>query len=307
MTCLGPDISATLRERITSHLQQKKITLGTFKTLAKKNLSCIEIPIEHHPDINTSRLTKELLEIVKPFSLDIFIQADTPARRDKRLIVLDMDSTLIQVEVIDELAKALGIGEAVAAITHRAMNGELNFNESLIERVGLLKGLSVEVLESVYQGLPFTLGAEPLLAILQKRGYKTGVLSGGFDYFTSRIKSVLKLNYAYSNRLGMESGRLTGEVIGDIVNGDKKATFMEKIAKEENIPLEQVIAIGDGANDLPMINKAGLGIAFNAKPAVRAAARYSITQKSLLTVLYLLGFSEEEITALSDEYRRSLR
>jgi len=299
ITCLGPDIPEKLLERITSHLKQKKIALGTIKTLAEKSLSCIEIPTEHHSDIDTRLLTQELLEISNPFSVDVFIQADTPTRRDKRLIVLDMDSTLIQVEVIDELAKAVGIGDAVAKITHRAMNGELNFNESLIERVGLLKGLPVEVLESVYQGLPFTLGAKPLLAILKKRGYRTGVISGGFDYFTSKIKSVLKLDYAYSNRLAVASGQLTGHVIGEIVNGDKKAAFMEKVAKEEGIPLEQVIAIGDGANDLPMINKAGLGIAFNAKPAVRAAARHSITQKSLLTVLYLLGFSEEEIDPLS--------
>lgn len=299
ITCLSPSIPARLRDNINAHLAHKKIDIGEIKTLAEGAFACIEIPITTDSSIDPVTLTRELLKIASPLGVDIIIQIDTPTRRNKRLIVLDMDSTLIQVEVIDELAKESGIGDAVAGITHRTMNGELNFNASLIERVGLLKGLSVEVLETVYKRLPLTLGAEALLTILRKLGYKTGVLSGGFDYFTSRIKSMLKLDYAYSNRLAIESGRLTGHVLGEIVNGDKKAAFMEKIAKEEGISLDQIIAIGDGANDLPMINRAGLGIAFNAKPAVRAAANYSITQKSLLTVLYLLGFSDKEIKTLS--------
>jgi len=294
ITCLGPSIPAKLRDRITSHLNHEKIEVGAIKRLAEEKLTCIEIGIHANPSIDAARLTRQLLEIAHP-GIDIIIQADTPFRRDKRLIVMDMDSTLIQVEVIDELAKEAGIGAAVAAITRRAMNGELNFNESLQERVGLLKDLPVTALKTVYDRIPFTPGAEALLSILQKLGYKTGVLSGGFDYFTSRVKTTLNLDYAYSNRLAIEADHLTGKVIGNIVNGDKKKAFMEKIAAEEGIPLDQVIAIGDGANDLPMINRAGLGIAFNAKPAVRAAANYSITQESLLCVLYLLGFSEKEI------------
>ena len=299
ITCLGTNLPLSLRESLNRHLTHQQINIEAIKTLAEAPLACIEILVTSKPALNPTTLTRDLLHIASPFGVDIVIQGDTPARRKKRLIVMDMDSTLIPVEVIDELAKEVGIGESVAAITRRAMNGELNFNESLIERVGLLKGLSTDVLETVYKRISFTPGAESLLAVLQKLGYKTGVLSGGFDYFTSRIQSVLKLDYAYSNRLAVESGRLTGKVIGEIVNGDKKAAFMEKAAKKEGIPLDQVIAIGDGANDLPMINRAGLGIAFNAKPAVRAAAPYSITQKSLLCVLYLLGFSDKDINALA--------
>lgn len=299
ITCLGPALPPEVLSRVTACLADEYIPALETRTLSQGNPECIEIKITLKSAVHPEDLTKKLLQLITPFGVDIVLQQDTPARRDKKLIVMDMDSTLIQVEVIDELAKEAGIGEAVASITQRAMNGELNFNESLRERVGLLKGLPVSVLKTVYDRIPFTLGAEDLLSILQKCGYKTGVLSGGFDYFTSRVQTVLHLDYAYSNRLEIENGFLTGRVVGEIVNGDKKAALLEEIATREGISLDQVIAIGDGANDLPMIGKAGLGIAFNAKPAVRAAARCSLTQKSLLTVLYLLGFSKKEIDAFS--------
>ena len=212
---------------------------------------------------------------------------------------MDMDSTLVQMEGIDELAKEAGVGPKVSQITERAMNGELNFQEALRERVRLLKGLPEETLQKVYARIPFTKGARELIRILKKMGYKTAVLSGGFNYFTDRLKKELELDYAYSNQLEIINGKLTGEVLGEIVDGLKKSDLMEEIAAKEGISLDQVIAIGDGANDLMMIGKAGLGIAFNAKPKVREAAQYSITQKNLDSILYLLGISDKDVSQLS--------
>ncbi len=299
MTCLGPSLNPRGLRKIKQLLAAEHINRLKIKTLSTENPECIEIAVTSNTIFDLDALTKKLLRHTTPLGIDIIIQEDTPKRRDKRLIVMDMDSTLIQVEVIDELAKEANIGDKVSSITRRAMNGELSFKASLRERVGLLKKLPVEVLETVYNRIPFTLGAEQLLSVLQKLGCKTALLSGGFDYFTSRVKTTLQLDYAYSNPLVVKDGLLTGEVIGEIVDGEKKAALTQEIAKKENISLDQVIAIGDGANDLPMIHLAGLGIAFNAKPAVRSAARHCINQKSLLTVLYLLGFSKDDIEKLS--------
>ncbi len=295
LTCLGPSISPEILTHITSRLSVHRIETLESKTLAAKNPACIETSITSNLGIDPDLLTRELLQLTTPFGVDIIIQKNDPCRHKKGLLVMDVDSTLIQVEVIDELAKEAGIGNKVASITSRAMNGELSFKESLLERVHLLKGLPIGILSDIYERIPFTSGARVMLSILKKRGLRTGVLSGGFDYFTSRLKESLRLDYAYSNRLETKKGVLTGEVIGEIVDGEKKAALMEEIALKEGIPLNQVIAIGDGANDLPMIKRAGLGIAFNAKPSVRASARYSITQASLLSVLYVLGISDEEI------------
>ncbi|MFQ5588134.1 MAG: phosphoserine phosphatase SerB, partial [Nitrospiria bacterium] len=297
LTCLGPSLTPEVTHGITSCLADACIAEGERKTLSESDPECIEIKTSLESGIDPDELIQKLRQQATPFGADVVLQRDSSDRRDKKLLVMDMDSTLIQVEVIDELAKEAGIGDAVASITRRAMNGELNFNESLRERVGLLKGLPVSVLNTVYKRLPLTAGAQGLLSFLQKRGCKTGVLSGGFDYFTTRIKTALRMDYAHSNRLEVKDGVLTGKVVGEIVNGDKKVALLKEIADRESIPLNQTIAIGDGANDLPMIQRAGLGIAFNAKPAVRAAAPCSITQNSLLTVLYLLGFSRKDIDA----------
>lgn len=301
ITCLGPAISPAFLGKMTSALAGENIRILNMKPLAQTPLECVEITIAINTPFEASLLSKKLAEFSRSESVDVIVQEDCVTRKEKRLIALDMDSTLIQVEVIDELAKEAGIGEAVASITHRAMNGELNFKESLQQRVGLLKGLPVTVLKQVYDRIPYTPGAALLLSFLKKQGCKTAVLSGGFDYFTLRVKDVLQLDYAYSNRLDIEDGHLTGKIVGEIVNGEKKAALLEEIANKEGLSLDQVIAIGDGANDLPMIKRAGLGIAFNAKPAVRAAANHSITQESLLSVLYLLGFSETEIKMFSLE------
>jgi phosphoserine phosphatase len=304
VTCLGPAVTLPLIAKLSTLLSEEKVNIQKINTLAQKRLQCVEMTLSATRPIDPKLLTRKLLHLNADFGVDIAVQEENLFRRAKRLIVMDMDSTLIQVEVIDELAKEAGVGEKVILITHRAMNGEISFPEALRERVRLLKGLPVSVLQKVYKRMPFTPGAKELVFILKKLGYKTAVLSGGFDYFTSRVKEKLGLDYTYSNDLEIKNGVVTGEIRGEIVDGKRKAALMEEIARKEGISLDQVIAIGDGANDLPMITKAGLGIAFNAKPRVREAAPYSVTQKHLDSILYLLGIPEKELTALQAKKKR---
>jgi phosphoserine phosphatase len=243
-------------------------------------------------------MTRKLLSISSDFGVDIAVQKEDIFRRSKRLVVMDMDSTLIQVEVIDELAKSAGHGEEVSGITSKAMNGELSFNESLNKRVELLRGLDENILDEIYHNIPFTPGAKKLVKILKKLGYKTAVISGGFTFFTDRLKNELGLDYAFANKLEIKDGKLTGKVLGEIINGEAKAKILEDIANKEDISLDQVVAIGDGANDLLMLDKAGLGIAFNAHKTVREKADYNISQENLDSIIYLLGISEKEKNAI---------
>ncbi len=207
---------------------------------------------------------------------------------------MDMDSTLVQSEGINELAKEAGVGEQVAAITRRAMNGELDFRGALKERVGLLRGLSADALARVEGRTQLTSGAETLLATLQKVGCAVAVVSGGFDYFTDRLKVRLGLDHTFANRLEISDGRLTGRLVGDIVDGSRKASVIDELAGLYRIDRDRVVAIGDGANDLPMLDRAGLGVAFCAKPAVREAAPVTVNVKDLAAVLCLLGYAEQE-------------
>jgi len=305
VTCLGPSVRLPAIAKLATLLSNEKVNIQRINTIAQKRLECIEMTLSATRPIDPRTLTRKLLHLNAEFGVDIAVQEESLYRRAKRLIVMDMDSTLVQVEVIDELAKEAGVGERVARITHRAMNGELSFPEALRERVRLLKGLPVRVLQKVYKRMPFTPGAKELIFVLKKLGYRTAVLSGGFDYFTSRVKESLGLDYAYSNNLEVIDGAVTGEILGEIVDGKKKAELMEEIARKEGITLDQVIAIGDGANDLPMITRAGLGIAFNAKPRVREAAHYSITQKNLDSILYLLGITERELGEINVKKRKN--
>jgi phosphoserine phosphatase len=208
---------------------------------------------------------------------------------------MDMDSTLIRIEVIDELARAAGIGAEVAKITERAMQGEMDYDESLRQRVGLLKGLDVAVLDKIAADLPLTDGAETLVRVLKRLGYRIAVISGGFSRAADALKRRLDLNYAYSNNLEVQNGKLTGRVVGPIVNAQRKAELLDTIAQAEGILLDQVIAVGDGANDALMLDRAGLGIAFHAKPKLRAAADTSISSSGLDAILYLLGISAREL------------
>ncbi|ABA89522.1 3-phosphoserine phosphatase [Syntrophotalea carbinolica DSM 2380] len=298
LTMLGSEVNAEVLTRIGATLAAAQVNIQRINKLTRGQLRCVELVINVPPSLDIKELTSELLNAGVGLGIDIALQKENLHRRAKRLVVLDMDSTLIQVEVIDELARLAGIGEQVADITHRAMNGELDFQQALRERVGLLKGLSSEALEEVYRALPFTPGAKNLIRVLRQLGFKTAVISGGFSFFTDRLKEELGLDYAYANDLAIENGQVTGEVRGTIVDGQRKAELLEEIARREGIALSQVIAIGDGANDLPMIGKAGLGVAFNAKARVREQAQYRINQPSLDSILYLLGIAEWEMAEL---------
>lgn len=235
------------------------------------------------------------LGISRELSLDVAVQEDNAYRRNRRLVCFDMDSTLIQAEMIDELANVAGVGEQVRRITAMAMQGEIDFSESFRRRIGLLRGLDESVLQRIADSLPITEGAERLIRNLKDLGYKIAILSGGFSYFAGRLAKSLGIDYVYANELDIRDGRLTGEVRGPIVDGRRKAELLEKIAREEGIRLEQVIAVGDGANDLPMLSIAGLGIAFRAKPVVTERARHSIATVGLDGILYLLGVRDREL------------
>jgi phosphoserine phosphatase len=226
--------------------------------------------------------------------VDIAFQKDDIFRRNRRLVVFDMDSTLIEAEVIDELAKEAGVGEQVIEITEAAMRGEIDFNESFRRRVALLKGLDASVLERIAERLPLTEGATELVGHLKALGFKTAILSGGFTYFGHFLQQKLGFDYVYANELDIRDGKVTGEVVGTIVNGERKAQLLREIAEKEGVRLEQTIAVGDGANDLPMLSIAGLGIAFRAKPLVRQSAKQAISTLGLDGILYLIGFRDRD-------------
>lgn len=247
---------------------------------------------------NLSELRKAFMVLAPSLDADIAVQEDNLYRRNRRLVCFDMDSTLIDAEVIDELAIEAGVGDQVAAITELAMQGEIAFDESFRQRMALLKGLDESVLEKVAERLKLNDGAEKLIYYLNKLGYKTAILSGGFDYFGRYLQRKLHIDYVYANQLDIQNGKVTGNVIGTIVNGQRKAELLRELANKEGLNLEQVIAVGDGANDLPMLSIAGLGIAFRAKPLVKASAQQSISQLGLDAILYLIGFRDRD--ALGD-------
>jgi phosphoserine phosphatase len=256
--------------------------------------SCVELSLRGSPD-DASALRGELLELAQTLEVDIAFQVDDVYRRNRRLIAFDMDSTLIQTEVIDELAIEAGVGEQVAAITEAAMNGDLDFRQSLERRVALLEGLEESTLAKVLERLPITPGAERLIRTLRSLGYRTAILSGGFSYFGRHLQQQLGIDFVFANELEIENGKLTGRLVGEIVDGARKAALLHELARGENLRIEQTIAVGDGANDLPMLDAAGLGIAFHAKPKVRASAEQAISNLGLDGILYLIGMSDREV------------
>ena len=258
---------------------------------ARTPKASVEFSVRGTPK-NKECMKAEFMKLSTELEMDISFQEDSMYRRMRRLICFDMDSTLIETEVIDELAIRAGVGDQVKAITEAAMRGEIDFCESFRQRCALLKGLDVSVMQEIAENLPITEGVDRLMRILKKVGFKIAILSGGFTYFGNFLKQKYNIDYVYANELEIENGKLTGNHVGDIVDGKRKAELLRLIAQVENVDIRQPVAVGDGANDLPMISIAGLGIAFHAKPKVKATAKQSISTIGLDGILYFLGYKD---------------
>lgn len=304
VTLLARRISAEHIAGVTTIVRAQGLNIDKIERLSGRvpldgqatpsSKACVEFCVSGQI-IDKSVMRQELLNLASTVGADIAFQEDNLFRRTRRLVCFDMDSTLIEAEVIDELAKAAGVGEQVSEITERAMRGEIDFTESFAQRLALLKGLDESLLKGIAESLPLTEGVEKLISTLKRYGFKTAILSGGFDYFGHYLQEKLGFDYVYTNTLEIEHGKVTGRVVGKVVDGQRKAELLQEIAKKEGIELQQVIAVGDGANDLPMLSKAGLGIAFRAKPIVKKEAHHAISNLGLDGILYLMGYRDREI------------
>ncbi len=303
ITLLARKMTAEHLAKVSRIISSQQLNIDTITRLSGRidlnvepinNKAVVEFSVRGTP-IDAEIMKSDFMELSNKIGIDIAFQEDNIFRRNRRLVCFDMDSTLIQTEVIDELAERAGVGAKVKKITESAMRGEIDFNESFIKRVSLLKGLSENVMKDVAENLPITEGAERLMKTLNKYGYKTAILSGGFNYFGNYLKAKLGVDYVFSNELEIKKGKLSGKHVGDIVDGKRKAELLKLLAFKEDIHLDQVIAVGDGSNDLPMLQLAGLGIAFHAKPKVIAGADNSISTIGLDAILYMLGFRDREI------------
>lgn len=301
LTLIGRSLSARQIEATTKIIAEQGLNIDSILRLTgrmsikhpERNVrACIEFSLRGNP-ADTAAMQKELMNMSQEMAVDFSFQHDDMYRRMRRLICFDMDSTLIQTECIDELARRAGVGDKVSEITARAMHGEIDFKESFKERVALLKGLDASVLKDIAENMPITEGTDRLMSVLKTCGYKIAILSGGFTYFGEYLRKKYGIDYVYANELEIgDDGKLTGRYVGDIVDGQRKAELLKLIAQVERVNLAQTIAVGDGANDLPMIGEAGLGIAFHAKPRVVANAKQSINTMGIDGILYFLGFKD---------------
>lgn len=302
ITVLGTTLSAEPLARLTEITRNQNLNINVITRLSGRiplknkgtpDIAAVEMSVRGTPN-DITEMRGQFLALSHEFGVDIAFQQDNIYRRNRRLVVFDMDSTLIQAEVIDELAAEAGVANEVAAITERAMQGEIDFEESLYERLALLKGLDATVLEKTYDRIKLTQGAEKLIDMLKHLGYKVALISGGFTYFANRLKERLGIDYVYAHTLEIVDGKLTGKITNDVIDGPRKAAILKEIADAEGLMLEQVIAVGDGANDLPMLSVAGLGIAFQAKTVVRENADQSLSTVGLDGILYLIGVRNRE-------------
>jgi phosphoserine phosphatase len=290
LNCVSPtEVTAAFIADVATVLSKYTINILRIDNINPRTFKAIEISTTIPEGLDFKKVKEELLNISTAHRIDVAFLKDNVFRRSKRLIVFDMDSTLIQTEVIDEMAEAAGVGPFVKAITERAMNGEMDFDESLRQRVAQLKGLTIEQMKDILEKLPLTVGAQDFITTVKGLGYKVAVISGGFSFFANALKDRLGLDYAFANDLKIENGKLTGEIDGAIINAQQKALLLKVIAQQEKIALEQVVAIGDGANDLPMLATAGLGIAFHAKDIVRKNAQQHMSHGPMTSILYFLG------------------
>ncbi len=310
ITILGRKLTARHIALVSDEIARQGLNIDAIQRLTGRmpldesetpqSKSCVEFSVRGNPR-DTAEMQRRLMQISNTDDFDISLQQDNVFRRCRRLICFDMDSTLIETEVIDELAMRAGVGDQVKAITESAMRGEIDFCESFRRRVALLKGLDESVMSEIADNLPVTEGVSRMMAVLKRTGFKTAILSGGFTYFGNRLKQRFGFDYVYANELEIADGKLTGRYVGDIVDGKRKAELLRIIAQVENIDIAQTIAVGDGANDLPMLTTAGLGIAFHAKPKVKQTARQSISTIGLDGVLYFLGFKDSFISDGNDK------
>jgi phosphoserine phosphatase len=301
ITVLGRAITAEHLARITSIIAAHAMNIDRIERLSG-DLSpgeppanaCVELAVSGDP-LREPAMRADFLAAAHELAIDIAFQRESIFRRNRRLFAFDMDSTLIQGEVIDELAKMAGVGEPVVRITEAAMRGELNFDESFSRRVALLRGLPAERVHSLLETIPLAEGAERLIRTLRLLGYKTAILSGGFTFFARHLQQRLGIDYVHANELEIADGAVTGRVLPPIVNGERKAALLSEIARREDISLEQVVAVGDGANDIPMLKLAGMGIAYRAKPLVRQSAPHSVSALGLDGLLYLIGVRDRDL------------
>lgn len=304
ITILGRRITAGVIAEVSRAVAAEGLNIDGIKRLTGRmplrgedplGKSCVQVSVRGFLKDQTA-MQKQFMKIANEQEADISLQEDSMYRRSRRLVCFDMDSTLIRTEVIDELADRAGVGEEVRRITESAMRGEIDFCESFKRRVALLKGLDESVMRDIAENLPITEGVDRMMAALKRTGYKTAILSGGFTYFGNYLKQRFGFDYVYANELEIVDGKLTGRYLGEIVDGRRKAELLKLLAQVENVNIQQTIAVGDGANDLPMLATAGLGIAFHAKPKVKATAEQSLSTIGLDGILYFIGFKDNQIT-----------